>query len=158
MRIYLEWTMSKNLKSGELDICLYHISELNLESVCKFSIFHKAHVRPSTLGSLLTDSLDKKQSGFLDWTPRLLLLWHNYGLSFSNTWTEMCCQVMKKKVLSNFHTTAMQSAAAALHGACRIKPATRKLSQVWAALWELKSFTNPWSKGAFSPHSSLKAL
>lgn len=45
----------------------------------------------------------------------------------------------------------MQSAAGALHGVCRIKPKARKLSQEWAALWEFKSFTSPWSKRSLAP-------
>lgn len=143
------------MKSWKLESCLCHVSELNVGISMQIQHFLPSsrsflHTRPSL------DRLSWQKAIWLPWLnfSHLLLLWHNYGLSFPNTWTEKCCQVMqKKKVLCNFHNMAMlmQSAAGALHGVCRIKPKARKLSQEWAALWEFKSFTSPWSKRVLSP-------
>lgn len=45
----------------------------------------------------------------------------------------------------------MQPAAAALYGACRIKPRVGKMGQVWAAFWDFKDFYESMSERSLCP-------
>lgn len=61
-------TCTKKMKSEELQSCLDHGSERNVGISMQIQHFLPSSRPFFHTSSLLTDSLDKKQSGFLDWT------------------------------------------------------------------------------------------